>query len=156
MSSPAVSASVSNPAPAADETSRPVPEEAPPVDQPEDVDSVSDGPAEEEGITNQPPVLHSLLPDKPSPQTKGTSIIWRAEATDPDADRILYRFLLNGEEKRKWSKSNRWSWPTQYLPVGEYTITVQAMDGLHSHLLTPMTALLMPPWSSQSKTSLPF
>ena len=83
-------------------------------------------------IPNQPPVLQNLLPDRPSPLTRGTAIFWRAEATDPDGDTILYRFLLNGEEKRKWSKSSSWSWATQYLPAGDYTITVQVIDGLHS------------------------
>jgi len=68
----------------------------------------------------------------PSPQTKGTAIIWRAEAIDPDGDRILYRFLLNGEEMKNWSRSGSWSFLTHYLPAGEYVITVLAMDGLHS------------------------
>ncbi|MDQ1312472.1 MAG: hypothetical protein QG605_1011, partial [Euryarchaeota archaeon] len=82
--------------------------------------------------TNQPPVLQSLQSSMPSPQTKGTAIIWRAEALDPDGDRILYRFLLNGEEMKNWSRSGSWSFLTHYLPAGEYTITAQAMDGLHS------------------------
>lgn len=81
---------------------------------------------------NQPPVLQSLQSSMPSPQTKGTAIIWRAEALDPDGDRILYRFLLNGEEMKNWSRSGSWSFLTHYLPAGEYTITAQAMDGLHS------------------------
>ncbi|WP_348303256.1 DUF1616 domain-containing protein [Methanothrix sp.] len=81
---------------------------------------------------NQPPVLQSLQSSMPSPQTKGTAIIWRAEAIDPDGDRILYRFLLNGEEMKNWSRSGSWSFLTHYLPAGEYIITVQAMDGLHS------------------------
>ncbi len=81
---------------------------------------------------NHPPVLQSLQSSMPSPQTKGTAIIWRAEAIDPDGDRILYRFLLNGEEMKNWSRSGSWSFLTHYLPAGEYIITVQAMDGLHS------------------------
>jgi uncharacterized membrane protein len=81
---------------------------------------------------NHPPVLQSLQSSMPSPQTKGTAIIWRAEALDPDGDRILYRFLLNGEEMKNWSRSGSWSFLTHYLPAGEYTITAQAMDGLHS------------------------
>ena len=129
ISSPTMSGSASS-NPAADETIKPLPEEAPPLDQPAE-EPVS-GKLAEDAITNQPPVLHSLLPDRPSPQTRGAAIIWRAEAEDPDGDRILYRFLLNGTEKRKWSKSSSWSWPTHYLAAGEYTITVQAIDGLHS------------------------
>lgn len=133
MSSPPAPGSVSsNPAPSAEARINPEPEEAPPTDQLAENDPVSDQLAEEDAIANHPPVLHSLLPDRPSPQIKGTAIIWRAEAIDPDGDRILYRFLLNGTEKRKWSKSSSWSWPTHYLAAGEYTITVQAIDGLHS------------------------
>ena len=81
---------------------------------------------------NHPPVLQSLQSSMPSPQTKGTAIIWRAEAIDPDGDRILYRFLLNGEEMKNWSRSGSWSFLTHYLPAGEYIITVLARDGLHS------------------------
>jgi len=131
ISSTAVSGSVSNSAPAADETLKPVLEEAAPPDQLAEDEPISDQ-STADAIKNQPPVLHSLLPDRPSPQTKGTAIIWRAEAEDPEGDRILYRFLVDGIQGRKWSKSSSWSWPTQYLDAGEYTITVQAMDGLHS------------------------
>ena len=122
------------PAPTAEELASPKPEDSPAVDQSAEDDPVYDQPTDEDAIINQPPVLYSLLPDRPSPQEKGIAIFWKAQANDPDGDQILYRFLLDGEEKRKWSKSNSWSWPTQYLPAGEYTITVQAMDGLHSPL----------------------
>ena len=81
---------------------------------------------------NQPPVLKSLQPDKPGPLEKGTTIFWKATALDPDNDKILYRFLINGHEARKWSKSNSWSWPTGNLPAGDYQITVQARDGRHA------------------------
>ncbi len=81
---------------------------------------------------NQPPVLKSLQPDKPSPQEMGTTIFWKAVALDPDNDKILYRFLVNGKEARKWSKSNSWSWPTENLQAGDYQITVLARDGLHA------------------------
>ena len=153
---------LSAPAPATDGKASPMPVASPAADQPAQDDLISVQPAqddlisaqpaqddltsaqlaqddltsvrqaEEDAISNQPPILSSLLPDRPSPQRQGASIIWRAEAEDPDGDRILYRFLLNGTEKRKWSRSSSWSWPTRYLEAGEYTITVQAMDGLHS------------------------
>ena len=81
---------------------------------------------------NQPPALKSLLPDKQGPQEKGTTVFWKAVALDPDNDRILYRFLVNDKEARKWSKSNSWSWATQNLQAGDYQITVLARDGRHA------------------------
>jgi len=81
---------------------------------------------------NQPPVLKSLLPDKQGPLEKGTTVFWKAVALDPDNDKILYRFLVNDKEARKWSKSSSWSWATQNLQAGDYQITVLARDGRHS------------------------
>ena len=81
---------------------------------------------------NRPPVLKSLLPDKQGPLEKGTTVFWKAVALDPDNDRILYRFLVNDKEARKWSKSNSWSWSTQNLQAGDYQITVLARDGRHA------------------------
>lgn len=86
-----------------------------------------------EGIdnSNKPPVLKALVPDRASPQLEGSAIFWKAEATDEEGDKILYRFFLDGREARKWSKINSWSWLTQGLPAGEYQITVLAIDGNH-------------------------
>ena len=81
---------------------------------------------------NRPPVLKSLLPDKQGPLEKGTTVFWKAVALDPDNDRVLYRFLVNDKEARKWSKSNSWSWATQNLQAGDYQITVLARDGRHA------------------------
>ena len=81
---------------------------------------------------NQPPVLKSLQSDKPSPQEKGAIVLWKASALDPDNDKILYKFFLNGREAKKWSKSNSWSWPTENLAAGDYQITVMARDGKHA------------------------
>ncbi|VVB71565.1 Y_Y_Y domain protein [uncultured archaeon] len=82
--------------------------------------------------TNKPPVLETLEPDKFSPQAQGVMVSWKASAKDPDGDRVLYRFLLNGHVTRKWSKSGSWSWSTQNLAAGDYLITVQARDGSHA------------------------
>ncbi len=81
---------------------------------------------------NRPPVLKSLLPDKQGPLEKGTTVFWKAVALDPDNDRILYRFLVNDKEVRKWSKSSSWSWSTQNLQAGNYQITVLARDSRHA------------------------
>ncbi|MDQ1262001.1 MAG: hypothetical protein QG575_1182, partial [Euryarchaeota archaeon] len=82
--------------------------------------------------SNRPPVLKALVPDRASPQQLGAAIFWKAEATDEEGDKILYRFFLDGREVRKWSKINSWSWLSQGLPAGDYQITVLAIDGNHA------------------------
>jgi uncharacterized membrane protein len=82
--------------------------------------------------SNRPPALKALTPDKASPQTQGVSIFWRAEAEDEEGDKILYRFLLDGKEAKKWSKAGSWSWMTAGLPAGDYRISVLARDGKHA------------------------
>jgi hypothetical protein len=82
--------------------------------------------------SNRPPVLKALVPDRASPQLQGSAIFWKAEATDEEGDKILYRFLLDGREVRKWSKINSWSWLSQDLPAGDYQITAMAIDGNHA------------------------
>ena len=72
------------------------------------------------------------MPDRASPQLPGTAIFWKAEATDEEGDKILYKFLLDGQEVRKWSKTNSWSWLSQGLPAGDYQISVLARDGKHA------------------------
>lgn len=84
--------------------------------------------------SNRPPVLKALVPDRASPQQQGAAIFWKAEATDEEGDKILYRFFLDGQEVRKWSKTNSWSWLSQGLPAGDYQITVLAIDGKHASL----------------------
>ena len=84
--------------------------------------------------SNRLPVLKALVPDRASPQQQGAAIFWKAEATDEEGDKILYRFFLNGQEVRKWSKTNSWSWLSQGLPAGDYQITVLAIDGKHASL----------------------
>jgi uncharacterized membrane protein len=89
---------------------------------------------ESQGNSNRPPVLKALVPDRASPQQQGAAIFWKAEATDEEGDKILYRFFLDGQEVRKWSKTNSWSWLSQDLPAGDYQITVLAIDGKHASL----------------------
>ena len=82
--------------------------------------------------SNLPPVLKALVADRASPQLQGSAIFWKAEATDEEGDKILYRFFLDGREVRKWSKINSWSWLSQGLPARDYQITVLAIDGNHA------------------------
>ncbi len=87
---------------------------------------------EESVNSNRPPVLKALVADRASPQLQGSAIFWKAEATDEEGDKILYRFFLDGLEVRKWSKINSFSWLSQGLPAGDYQITVLAIDGNHA------------------------
>ncbi len=82
--------------------------------------------------SNQPPILNKLQPNKLSPEKQGEIIFWEADASDPDGDRIQYRFLVNGQVSRNWSKSDSWNWFTNDLSAGEYQIMVQARDGNHA------------------------
>jgi len=81
---------------------------------------------------NRPPVLETLTPDKASPQSRETTVFWKAGADDPDGDRILYKFLLDGKAMTRWTKSNSWSWSTGDLPAAEYEIRVLARDAKHA------------------------
>jgi hypothetical protein len=81
---------------------------------------------------NLPPVLSSLVPDLSSPRVLGETIVWKAEAMDPDNDPILYKFQLGGKDMIRWSESNSWSWSTRGLSAGDYQITVLVRDGRHA------------------------
>lgn len=92
--------------------------------------------SQEQGIanSNRLPVLKALVPDRASPQQQGAAIFWKAEATDEEGDKILYRFFLDGQEVRKWTKINSWSWLSQGMPAGDYQVTVLAIDEKHASL----------------------
>jgi protocatechuate 3,4-dioxygenase beta subunit len=88
---------------------------------------------------NTPPALHSLTSDKSSPQLLGASIVWTANATDPDGDQILYRFFLNGpstggsgKPETDWAAVNVWTWQSTQADVGQNQIRVWARDGKHA------------------------
>ncbi|MDQ1282443.1 MAG: hypothetical protein QG666_232, partial [Euryarchaeota archaeon] len=97
------------------------------IDQPEIEDEI-----EPEETGNHLPKIKSLVPDKSSPQVQGTAIFWTAEATDDERDRVVYKFLLDGKEMKKWSKAGSWSWLTTGLDAGDYQITVLVRDGNHA------------------------
>jgi hypothetical protein len=81
---------------------------------------------------NEPPALKSLVPDIASPEVQGTTVIWRAKAQDPEGDKILYKFQLNGRDMGRWSESAIWKWSSKDLPAGDYKIRVLARDGKHA------------------------
>jgi len=81
---------------------------------------------------NRPPRLLSLIPDKNSPQDAGSVVIWRVKASDPDNDRILYRFFLDGFPMSKWKTNNSWIWNTTEADIGDNQIEVIVIDGRHA------------------------
>jgi Leucine-rich repeat (LRR) protein len=83
-------------------------------------------------ISNKLPKLISLTSDNPSSQDIGTSIVWTAEAKDPEDDQILYRFFLNDEAVTKWIKEDKWTWTTTDYDIGENQIAVRVRDGMHA------------------------
>ncbi len=82
--------------------------------------------------TNQPPVVLELQADKSSPQSIGGLIIWTAAASDPDGDKVFYKFVKNGVDVTDWSESGFWSWDTTSEKKGDYVIAVLVRDGKHN------------------------
>jgi hypothetical protein len=103
---------------------------------------------------NRPPILESLIPDRISPQLPGTAIFWRAKATDYEGDKLLYKFLVSGQEANNWSRIGSWIWPTSGLSPGNYEISVLVRDENHApessfdHMINSsfaLTSLNQPP-----------
>jgi len=82
--------------------------------------------------SNSPPILKSLAPDIAGPAAQGATVIWKAEALDPEGDKVLYKFQLNGRDMGRWSESSSWKWSTRDLAPGDYKIRVLARDGKHA------------------------
>ncbi len=81
---------------------------------------------------NQPPAISNLSPDKSSPQEAGATVTWAAEASDPENDPILYRFILNGQPVTDWTPQSQWTWTTTSADVGNNQVGVQVKDGKHN------------------------
>ena len=74
---------------------------------------------------NQPPLAKSLTPDQEGPLTAGSTIIWTGNAYDPDGDKLLYQFWLNGpitgntwKSMTVWNANNTWNWTTSPMDSG--------------------------------------
>jgi hypothetical protein len=101
------------------------------------------------GAVNQPPSAKSLTPDIEGPQTAGSTIVWTGYAYDPDGDKLLYQFWLNGpltgntwKPMTSWNESNSWNWTTSPIDCGNNLIDVRVRDGRHAA-----------PWGSDSHIS---
>ncbi len=88
-----------------------------------------------DSTTNRPPGTIGLEADKQSVQQSGTDVTWKAKASDPDGDTVLYKFLVKGpasnnnwSEKTDWSSANKWTWRTDERDIGENQIAVWVKD----------------------------
>jgi hypothetical protein len=88
---------------------------------------------------NQAPLAKSLTPDQEGPLTSGSTIIWTGNAYDPDGDKLLYQFWLNGpitgstwKLMTSWNENNTWNWITSPLDSGVNIIDMRIRDGRHA------------------------
>ena len=102
------------------------------ADEALDREMILDNASSDASDINRPPILEALIPDRPSPQPPGTAIFWKANATDHEGDRLLYKFLVSGREANNWSRIGSWIWPTSGLSPGNYEISVLVRDGNHA------------------------
>lgn len=93
---------------------------------------------------NSPPAIESLTSDLSSPKKTGSMITWTANASDPDGDEILYRYLIKGprtQEKeeilKEWNKSRVWIWDVQEKDLGHSEIIVEVCDESHKDAANP-------------------
>ncbi|MBN1322464.1 MAG: hypothetical protein JW986_00480 [Methanotrichaceae archaeon] len=87
---------------------------------------------------NQPPVLTALASNLASPRAAGSTIVWTAQASDPDAERSYFRYWLKGPSTgnawkmvRDWNNDPSWSWTTSAKDAGQSQIRAQVRDGYH-------------------------
>lgn len=100
-----------------------------------DGQAVSSKPALALGQTanaNKNATIENLSPDKPGPQSPGSVIVWTAAASNPNNEKMLYRFLLMGpatdgavKDETGWIEGNSWTWTTTESDIGENQIEVQ-------------------------------
>lgn len=91
------------------------------------------------GAMNQAPSAKSLTPDQEGPLTAGSTIVWVGNAYDPDGDKLLYQFWLNGpmtgntwKPMTSWSEDNTWNWSTSPIDSGVNIIDMRVRDGHHA------------------------
>ncbi len=85
---------------------------------------------------NQNATIQSINPDKPSPQSPGSVIVWNVQASNANNEKMLYKFLLTGpatggqpKDETGWIAESSWTWNTADADVGENQIEVQVMRG---------------------------
>jgi hypothetical protein len=83
---------------------------------------------------DQKATILSINPDKLSPQSPGTAIVWKVEASNPNNEKMLYNYWLmgpatNGQltDETGWIAESSWTWNTTDADAGENQIEVQVM-----------------------------
>ena len=83
---------------------------------------------------DQNATIQSINPDKPSPQSPGTAIVWKVEASNPNNEKMLYNFRLMGpatdgqlRDETGWIAESSWTWNTTDADAGENQIEVRVM-----------------------------
>lgn len=84
------------------------------------------------GQVSRNATIESINPDKPGPQSPGSVILWTAAASNPNNEKMLYKFLLTGpatgglaRDETGWIEGNSWTWTTTDADAGENQIEVQ-------------------------------
>lgn len=83
---------------------------------------------------NKNATIQSINPDKPSPQSPGSVIVWKVVASNPGNEKMLYNFRLMGPatigqltDETGWIAESFWTWNTTDKDAGENQIEVQVM-----------------------------
>jgi hypothetical protein len=83
---------------------------------------------------NQNATIQSINPDKSSPQSPGSVIVWMVVASNPGNEKMLYNFRLMGPatigqltDETGWIAENVWTWNTTDKDAGENQIEVRVM-----------------------------
>ncbi len=68
---------------------------------------------------NKNATIQSINPDKPSPQSPGSVIVWMVVASNPSNEKMLYNFRLMGPatsgqltDETGWIAESSWTWNT--------------------------------------------
>lgn len=91
------------------------------------------------GQINQLPTIDGAIESNPkSPRPVGGPILITVRATDPENDKIYYKFMIKGpkDEEYKpqtgWTTDNEWKWTPTEDQVGNNEIRVYVRDEKHS------------------------
>lgn len=118
---------------------------------------------------NKNATIQSINPDKLSPQSPGSIIVWNVQASNSNNEKMLYKFLLMGPatggrllDETGWIAENSWTWNTADADVGENQVEVQVMRAgsagfeerkALSYVIAPSSASSVAASSSTSSTS---
>jgi hypothetical protein len=83
---------------------------------------------------NKNATIQSLNPDRLSPQSPGSVIVWMVVASNPGNEKMLYNFRLKGpatsgqlKDETGWIAESSWTWNTTDTDAGENQIEVRVM-----------------------------